>query len=411
MPSNPAPAPACGTYADGFAPLAQTFADHLSSGAEIGAGLCVYHRGEPVVDLWGGLADVRASAPWTGDSRIVVFSVTKGLAAMAMLLLADRGKLELDAPVAQYWPGFARGGKEAVTVRTLLNHRAGVPVLDTSLALSECVTPEGAPRVLEALESQTPVWTPGTSQGYHATTYGMYVRELFERVSGRSMGDFLRAELLDPLDSDAWLGAPASLDPLVATLYPPSVGTRVLDAARTLTGRPDSPEARVIRDVLSPRSLVRGAFANPRTGPRMMLAYNDPPVRRAQLAWASATASARGIARAYLPFAQGGSHAGRTYVQEKTLAPVYERQSFSDCDTIVKKALGWSQGFLKEDGVTFGPSREAFGHAGMGGALGWCDPVRRFSLGYVMNKLDGRVRSPRIVALCDALYRCEPLRS
>ena len=127
--THPAPAPARGSYEPGFAPLARRFAAQLATGEEIGAGLSVHHRGRPVVDLWGGLADRTSRRPWQRDTRVVVFSVTKGLAAMAMHLLADRGQLDWDAPVATYWPGFARAGKEDITVRTLLNHRGGLPFL------------------------------------------------------------------------------------------------------------------------------------------------------------------------------------------------------------------------------------------------------------------------------------------
>jgi CubicO group peptidase (beta-lactamase class C family) len=133
-------------------------------------------------------------------------------------------------------------------------------------------------------------------------------------------------------------------------------------------------------------------------------------VRRAQLAWASATASAHGLARAYLPFAAGGAALGRRFVRAATLAPIHARQSWSERDRVLQKPIGWSQGFLKEESHLFAPNPESFGHAGMGGALGWCDPVADLTIGYAMNRLDWRVRSPRALALCRALYACEPVR-
>jgi CubicO group peptidase (beta-lactamase class C family) len=404
-----APSPARGRYADGFEPLARTFAEQLARGEEVGAGLTVHHRGECVVDVWGGTADVATGRPWGEDTRIVVFSVTKGIAAMAFLLLADRGKLEWDAPVSTYWPGFARGGKQAVSVRTLLNHRAGLCALDRPFTLAECTTAEAAPRILEALEAQAPRWEPGSSQGYHALTYGMYARELFERIAGEEMGPFLERELFAPLGSDARLGTPPELDDEFATLVPATMGERLKGMLGATVRQPASAEARVLRAVLAPRSLTRDAFDNPKLGARGFHEYNEPPVRRAQLAWASATSSARGLSRAYLPFAGGGVHGGRTFFREATLSPVYARQSWSERDRILQKPLGWSQGFLKDD--VFSPTRESFGHAGMGGALGWCDPVKGLAFGYVMNRMDWRVRSPRVLSLCKALYACEPVRA
>jgi CubicO group peptidase (beta-lactamase class C family) len=403
-----APSPARGRYAEGFEPLARTFAEQLARGEEVGAGLVVHHRGECVVDVWGGVADVGTGRAWAEDTRVVVFSVTKGLAAMAFLLLADRGAFEWDAPVSSYWPGFARGGKGAISVRTLLNHRAGLCALDRRLTLEECTREDARPRIVDALEAQRPRWEPGSAQGYHAITFGMYARELFERIAKEPMGAFLERELFVPLGSDARLGTPAELDAKFATLVPAGLRERLRGMLGAQLLDPSSPEARVLRSVLSPRSLSRDAFSNPSLGPRGFHAYNEPPVRRAELPWASATASARGLSRAYLPFAGRGRHGGRTYLRETTLATVFERQSWSERDLVLQKPLGWSQGFLKDE--VFSPTRESFGHAGMGGALGWCDPVKEVAFGYVMNRMDWRVRSPRALALCEALYACEPLR-
>ncbi len=405
-PTTPAPGPAYGSYADGFAPVARAFAQHLRDGREIGAALTVYQRGRCVVDLWGGIADVESGRPWQRDTRVVVFSVTKGLAAMALSLLADRGKLDWDAPVAHYWPGFATAGKEEITVRALFNHRAGLLALDEPLLMAHCLAEEERPRVVRALEQQRPLWTPGMRQGYHAVTFGMYARELFERIAGERMGRMLSRELFEPLAADVSLGTSADVDARMATLYPPGALTR---AVKTLIASLDreSTEARVLRAALSRDSLQRRAFLNPRGGP---LVYAEERVRRAELAWASATASAHGLARAYLPFASGGVADGRTYLKRSTIEPVYERQSWAERDTILQKPLGWSQGFLKEEPHVFSPNQESFGHAGMGGALGFCDPVTELTIGYTMNKMDWRVRSPRALALCRALYGCEPVR-
>lgn len=409
--SNPAPWPARGSYADGYGNVARTFARQLELGAELGAGLAVYRRGQLVVDLHGGLADVRTRRPWTERTRVCVFSVTKGLTAMALQLLTDRGELDWDAPVASYWPGFARSGKERITVRTLLQHQGGLAALDTKLTLTDTIEPRGRALVQEAIEVQRPLWRPGEAQGYHALTFGMYARELFERVAGEGLGAFLTRELFEPLGSDARVGTGPEFDEDVATLYPKSVPGLLASTLVTTLASPRGPEAAVAREALSSAGLSRRAFLNPAIDlPGRLAAYNSVEVRRAELAWASATASAKGLARAYLPFASGGAHDGRRYLRAETLEPIYRRGGWSEHDLVLHKPLGWSRGFLKEERHVFSPVAESFGHPGMGGALGWCDPVNELTIGYVPNKMDARVRSPRALALCHALYDSPAIR-
>lgn len=404
-----APMPARGSYAEGYGPVARTFAAQLASGAETGAALSIYRDGKRVVDLWGGLADRETERPWERDTRIVVFSVTKGFAAMAMALLIDRGLLDLDARVGEYWPGFAHEGKEGIDVRTLLGHSAGLPYLDAKLTLDDCVDPSRRSVVVDAMEQQRPAWAPGEKQGYHALTYGLFVAELFERIAGEPMGPFLRRELLEPLGSDVYLGAPPELDALNATLYPVALPARLRHMAHAAFRHPDSTEGRATRALVARDSIARRAFSNPAMGKEGIQAYAKPPVRRANLAWASATASAEGIARAYLPFASGGTHDGRRYLAESTLEPIHRRQSWSERDVILQKPVGWSQGFLKEERHLFSPNPESFGHAGIGGPLGWADPVDRIAFGYTLNRSDWRIRSPRAIALCRALYESPAL--
>lgn len=407
--SQTAPEPALGGHEDGWRPVARCFARQIERGEEVGAGFTAYHRGRCVVDVWGGLADTAEQQPWEADTRIVVFSVTKGFGAMAMHLLADRGLLEWDAPVATYWPGFATGGKDEITVATLLQHRGGLPYLDAQFTLTDCVDPGRKEDVLRAMENQTPAWAPGRDQGYHAITWGLYVRELFERIAGEPLGPFLRRELFEPLRSDVWLGTPESEDDKMATLYPPPTGRRLGRMIASSVMQPDSPESRMAKSLLSRKSITRRALLNPKTGKDGVCEYNAKPVRRSELAWASATASARGIARSYLPFAAGGEHDGHRFLREETLHPAYERRGWSDRDRVLQKPVGWSHGFLKEERHLFSPTVQSFGHAGLGGALGWCDPVEQLSIGYAMNFLDWRIRSPRAVALCRALYECPAL--
>lgn len=409
--ANPAPWPAKGSFADGFEPVAEQFAAHLKSGLELGAGLSVTLRGAHVVDLWGGVADVETAAPWEADTRAVVFSVTKGLVAMALNVLADRGKLSWDEPVASLWPAFGVAGKSRITSRTLFGHRAGLLGLDRAFTVEDCLSPTRYEEVRRSLERQAPLWEPERGQGYHAATFGLYATEVFARAAGEPLGPFLTREILEPLGADASLGTPEAVDPRIATLYPPTAGERLRQMARAIAADPGCTEARVAAALARPRSMVQRSFLNPSTGPLGLRVFDSLPARRAELAWVGATASARGVARAYLPFAADGSFEGRRYLSAAALAPLYERQGWSERDLVLQKALGWSQGFLKEERGLFSPHAESFGHAGIGGSLGWCDPVTGVTLGYVMNKLDWRVRSPRAVALCRALARCEPVRA
>ena len=395
--------PMQGQYAPRFAPLAQRFAQHLERGEEVGASLCVYHRGEMVVDLWGGLANTATRKPWTADSLIVVFSVTKGLVAMALNMAAERGAFEWDAPVARYWPASGQAGKETITVRQLFNHRAGLGGISTPLTLDQLCNPAEAAAVRHALETQAPAWKADALQGYHGISYGLYANEFFSQVCHEPLHTFLHREYLDPLGADVFLGTPQTQDHRIATLYPNStpahLGKMVLAAVRG-----GSTESNVARSFLRGQH-AKQAFGNPPT-PGGIGVYNQTPVRRHNLAWASATATARGLARAYVPWSMGGQWQGRRYVAEQTIAPLLQRQGWSNQDLVLGKPMGWAQGFLKEDDGVFSPNRASFGHPGMGGALGWCDPSQQLAWGYTMNRCDWRIRSPRALALCEALYRC-----
>jgi CubicO group peptidase (beta-lactamase class C family) len=408
--TNRALYPARGSYEDGYETVAHTFADQLRRGHEIGASFCVYRRGQCVIDLWGGMADIKAQRRWERDTRIVLFSVTKGFAAMAFQLLAARGLLDWSAPVAHYWPEFGAHGKEEISVEVLFNHRAGLACLDEDLTLHDCVDPEAAGKIRHAMESQTPNWRPGTDQGYHALTFGLYARELFERITGGDdLGHFVRREFFEPLNSDVHLGTPESEDSRFASLYAPATPKRVLNMLSNAVIQPTSTEAHVFREFLNRGSTMRRALLNPSLPDGDIGHYNRIPVRRSVLAWASATGTARGVARAYLPFASGGKVDGRRFVPAKPLKEVYRRRGWSDHDLVLQKPIGWSRGFAKEERHLFSPNPESFGHPGMGGTLGWADPVEEISIGYAMNLMDWRIRSPRAVALCRSLYECEAL--
>lgn len=385
-----------------FGEVAEAFRANFAHRGEIGAALTIDVEGQRVVDVWGGLADRATGRPWERDTRGVMFSATKGLVALAFLMLEDRGILDVDAPVVTWWPGFGRHGKQHITVRTLLNHRAGLSVVDLPVPLTDYADP---PRVDEALEAQAPVWQPGTAQGYGGTAWGMYTGALFRRITGETVGAFLKREVFEPLGVDVRLGLPPSEGTDIATLYP-AEPKKILPAVLPRMVLQDSLEGRFFTQVLlKRRSIPARAFANPQLGPRRLDVLNDPEVRSWELPWKGAVGSARGLATIYAALAQGGALDGVRLVSEAALARVHPRQSWAWEDRVLLKPMGFSQGFMKEEPHLFSPNEAAFGHSGAGGALGMADPTHRIAVGYVMNGMDWHVRSPRTLAITHALYR------
>ncbi len=393
-----------GVVQPGFEPVREAFIQNFTDRGEYGASVCIMRRGEVVVDLWGGKADVGEDRDWQHDTLGVLFSSTKGLAAICLLMLHDRGLLDYDAPVASYWPEFAVHGKQDITVRTLLCHRAGLIALEKDLSLADMAHPH---KMAEVAANTVPAWTPGEGQGYHGVSYGYFVSELFRRIAGESIGAFLAREVAAPLDADVHIGLDAEHDRRVATLYTQrkrDVLTKILPRVFL------SPkvEGRVYRSVMfgGAESHTRRAFANPSAlGTRGVNNFNKAQVRRLELPWANGIGSARGLARAYHPLALDGAHNGVRLVAEHVARLPVDRHSWS-YDRVLHKPMGFTLGFVKEEPQLFSPSVRAFGHPGAGGALGWADPDEGLSIGYVLNRMDFHIRSKRALALCHALYSC-----
>ncbi len=381
--------------------MAQAFEENFARRGELGASVCVIHKGERVVDLWGGCADRKTGQPWERHTMGTVFSSTKGIAAAALLMLLDRGLYELDAPVADYWPEFAEHGKGTITVRTLLCHRAGLCALDAPLTLDDLEDPA---KKAAAAAAQAPLWEPGTDQGYHAVTFGLYAAELFARLSGERLGTFIEREIRGPLGIDLYLGLPRALNERVSTLYrarPRTVLTEVIP--RALSGL--TYEGKVYRAVMKKGTCTHRAFANPpELGLKGIHNFNTPRVRGMELAWCNGVTNARGLATLYAALL--GMAGPEPLVRRTTLEPVFERQSWAEPDRVLLKRMGFAQGFVKEERHLFSPNPRSFGHPGAGGALGWADPDAELAIGYVMNQMDFRIRSPRALALCHAAYRC-----
>ena len=298
----------------------------------------------------------------------MLFSVSKGFAAMGLALLVDRGSLDLDAPVSLYWPEFGQAGKESVSVRTLLSHRAGLPYLDDEVTLDQCVDPSCKDVVLRALEQQRPAWSPGTKQGYHAVTFGLYARELFERVAREPMADFLRRELLGPLDSDVYLGAPSDLDGRTATLYPPRTPERVGRMVAAALLSPDSTEGRTTRAVLAPSSIARRALAvasmGAARGPSLRLTTRSP-----RESGVGVRDGERRRHRPCLPALRGAgvNTAADATWRRRPSSPSTGARAGPSGTLVLQKPVGWSQGFLKEERHLFCPQPRVVRPLGRGG--------------------------------------------
>jgi CubicO group peptidase (beta-lactamase class C family) len=383
-----------------FAAVREEFERNFAERGEVGASVCVTVDGETVVDLWGGVADQATGAPWQADTITVVWSCTKGATALCAHMLAARGAIDLDAPVARYWPEFAKGGKDAITVRMLLNHQAGLAALPAPIPENGLCDWEA---VVDALADMEPLWEPGTRHGYHALTFGHLIGEVVRRASGRSLGSFFREEVAEPLGLDFWIGLPAEQEARVAPTIP---------ADPPAPGQP-LPHF-YLAAMTEPGSVPFMVVANS-GGILMPGAVNSREVRTAEIPSANGIASARGLAGMYRPLALGGAFGAVRLVSEDAIAAMSAVSAAVAKDATMLVPTRWASGFMKgvdngrlppgdNDSVIL--SEEAFGHLGNGGSLGFADPRARLSFGYAMNRLGGGTGlDARGQALVDSVYR------
>lgn len=375
--------PIRGHVAAGFEPVRVAFEANFRRHNECGAALHIVIDGEPVVDLWGGSADQAQTRPWEADSLVNVWSTTKGWLALAMHRLADQGLIDFDAPVARYWPEFAQHGKEAVLIRHVLTHTAGLPA-PTDRVPDEALYDWGA--MTTALERSRLWWEPGTQCGYHAATFGWLNGEIVRRVAGVSIGRYLRDEIASPLGADVAIGLDASQQGRVAeTLQPSRLGRLMFNVMFTTGGGPR-----------------RAAFTNP---PRPFNAVNTKRWREAEIPSSNGHASARGLARLYTPLALDGSCDG-VRVLSAAAARLAGCEQVRMKDVVTTTEMRRTLGFMLPEPALGDPRpQSAFGHPGMGGSLGFADPAHRLAFGYVMNRMVVGL-DPRAMDLCKALYAC-----
>ena len=384
-----------GRVSQGFEPVRDAFEENFARRQELGGGCCVYHHGEKVVDLWGGVRNKMTGAPWERDTMVVVHSATKGLAAMTLAIAHSRGWLDYEERVAAYWPEFAQQGKQKITVRQLLAHQAGLFAFDEPVDRNVVANPD---LLAAVMARHKPTWEPGTRQAYHGLTLGFYEGELLRRVDPRhrTLGQFFQDEIATPLGEDFYIRLPEAIpNARLGTLAPPS-------AFRMLTGfRP----LRLLVEGLNPRSNISRALSvNP--GTSIYLDESRVYARNLEVPAGGGVGTARAMAHAYSVFATDGREFGlRHETLELLAAPAIPpvRGFYDEC---LKGEVQFSLGFMKSSvNWSFGGAR-SFGSPGTGGALGFSDPDAGVGYGYVTSRM-GTVFTgdPRDVALREALYK------
>jgi len=363
---------------------------------EIGACVCIMLNGEPVVDLWAGVADAETGQAWERDTKAVVWSTTKGLVSMCALILADRGELDLFAPVTKYWPEYGRNGKEGTLVAHLLCQQAGV-----------CVVTETIPRggvcdwdlMIRMIEDQEPQFAPGTRVGYSPLMYGWLVGEVIRRITGKSLGTFFREEVATPVDADCWIGLPADKEAEVSRM---AASDAVFQGDFL-----DLPGYEITKIVFT-NSGGYTDFSRDESGRYL---FDTREAHAAEIGGGGGIANARGLARVYSPWANGGMHGDRQIVGLDTIARASMVVSALMTETTLRQLMRFSMGFHKSWDNRSNPaaatvllSEDAFGFAGNGGSIGFASPAEHLSFGYVMNRMDTKSAFQRAQNLIDATY-------
>ena len=378
-----------GTVEAGFEPVRDAFVRNFEQLGDRGAAVTVYRDGRRVVDLWAGTKDVDGGEPWQRGTAQIVRSATKGVAAAVPLMLAERGQLDLDAPVGEYWPEFKAHGKERVLVRHVLDHRAGLPVIDRPLTPEEALDPLRGP---EAVAAQAPVWEPGTDHGYHALTYGWMLDELVRRVTGIGAGEWIAREISGPLGAEFWLGLPQAEE---AAGRAGRVGrVEAPEPTGALRARPRRSVTEAYQD---PDSLTRRAFAAITPFPDQ----NEPAYRASALPATNGIATADGLARIYAALI-GEVDGVRLFDPATVELARAEESSGPDRVLVVNTRFGLGYMLHGSASPFLGPG--SFGHPGRGGSLGFADPETGIALGYVTNGFRKTVTAdPRAQALVRAV--------
>ena len=379
-----------GHVSPGFEAVREAFVENFARRHELGGACCVYHRGEKVVDLWGGIRNKQTGEPWEQDTMVLVHSATKGLAAMTLAIAHSRGWLDYEERVCRYWPAFAQQGKEKITVRQLLAHQAGLFALDEPIDRSVVADLD---RLAAVLARQKPTWAPGTRQAYHGITLGYYEGEILRRIDPqhRSLGQFFQDEIATPLGLDVYIRLPESIpSSRLAAIARPAF----IEMLRGFG-------LRFMVEAMNPRSNITRALSGSE------LPHDDARVyaRNFEVPSGGAVGTARAIARAYGVFATGGSELGLRPETLRLLAAraIPPTRGFHD-ECLKSDDVQFSLGFMKSTSQWPFGGASSFGSPGAGGSLGYADPATGVGYGYVTSQMGTRLTGdPRDVALRDAL--------
>lgn len=378
-----------GELAPGLEAVKQAFEDNWNR-IEVGASLCVYHKGKKIVDLWGGFQDRDLSRPWKKETLVNIYSATKGVVSLALANLFDEGKLNYQARVTDYWPEFGQAGKQGITVAQLLSHQAGLCGVEEKLSVEDLYTHK---KMVHLLEQQRPLWPPGESSGYHPVTWGFLAGELILRITGLTTGQYIQEKVTGPLKADFFLGLPESEMGRVADMIGPN-HARVKPVS---SGTPAEESSSQNTEYFAIASL------NPLISPFKHASSNA--WRRAEIPSANGQSNARGMATIYGAMANKGKLGKVRLISEKAIEEATLPEVNSENDRVLNKPLGFSRGFMLNKGSQFGPNIDSYGHDGAGGSLGFADPKENIGFAYVMNQMEAdSTATPRSTLLVDALY-------
>jgi len=364
-----------------FAAVRQTLEATLADGRDVGASACVVVDGEVVVDIWGGHADAERTVPWERDTIINVWSTTKTMTALCALILADRGEIDLDAPVADVWPEFKANGKEQVLVRHLLGHTAGLPSWTEPVDAELLYDWE---RACSLLADQAPWWEPGTASGYHAVTQGYLVGEVVRRASGKSLGTFFREEVAEPLGADFHIGTgPEHDDRCARVIPPPSLADQLAGA--------------------DPESIALRALSNPNLQAEQSW---EEAWRRAEIPAAGGHGNARSVATVQAAVSHGGEVFGTRLLSEAGAERIFEEQA-SGTDLVLGIPLTLGIGFgINSEETPLSPNPRTCFWGGWGGSLVVNDLDARMTVAYVMNRMGmGTVGDDRGIGVLLGAYQ------
>lgn len=362
---------------DGYGGMLDTFVENFVDRKDVGAACCVVVDDRVVVDLWGGVADARTRRAWGRDTAAVIFSCTKGVLAILAYRLVDAGRLDLDAPIARYWPEFAEAGKAAITVRDAMSHRSGLAALDTDLTAADVMawTP-----VIRAIERQRPAHDPAAGHAYHPMTYGWILGEVIRRVTGATPGAWLHATVTNPLGLRLWIGTPEAARTSVAWMEPP-LPDEDSDAARE-AARIASADPSIDRG-----ATMGGAYGFPSEAGSVT--FNDPALQAAEIPGANGIATASSLARLYAACVSDRSEP--RLLSPRSVDDALRVQSAGpQLSGMPDDGARWGTGFQLASPPTqpmLGPT--SFGHAGAGGQLAFADAEARLGFAWLGNQMGG----------------------